>query len=234
MAVSTLYHPDPDILSEKAADQFLTVLATYTGESGHIKIALSGGSSLLGFYHAIIEAADSVPEDLWKKLHFCLADERLVPKDHRDSNYRLLDEVFFSHLTNKGFITGDQILSVDTTSSSPAGDYSRLVPKVDIALLGAGPDGHITSLFPHHPSIDNEDPDFILVKDSPKPPPTRISMSPTMVRSCSLVFLFFISEKKREAYQRFLDPVLSDREVPCKLATRAVDTLICSTLMVPE
>ncbi len=231
MAVSTLYHPDLPVLSKKATEHFFSVLRSFNPSSGAIIVALSGGSSLLGFYQCIVEDADNLPDHLWKKLTFCLADERMVPKDHRDSNFRLLDEVFFSHLARKGCITGEQILPVDTASSSPAVEYSRLVPGVDIALLGAGPDGHIASLFPHHPSIDSEDPGFILVEDAPKPTPQRISMSPTMVRRCSRVFLFFISEKKREAYRKFLDPALSYKDVPCKLTTRAADTVICSTLM---
>ena len=159
-----------------------------------------------------------------------------LPEDHSESYHSFMYTNLFNHID----IPAENINILNGNAADlekVCKDYEAKIKQyggIELFLGGIGPDGHIASLFPHHLSIDSEDPGFILVKDSPKPPPTRISMSPSMVRSCSRVFLFFISEKKREAYQRFLDPGLSYREVPCKLATRAADTVICSTLMVTE
>lgn len=86
-----------------------------------------------------------------KKIRFAFLDERLVPLDHPDSNYRLLSEALFAPLLEKNLLSEEQILAVRTDVINPTTEYSSRVSQIDIGLFGAGPDGHIASLFPNHP-----------------------------------------------------------------------------------
>lgn len=132
-------------------------------------------------------------------------DERLVPLDNPESNYRLISEIFFVPLLEKNLIKTGQILAVQTMGKNSEKDYTNRVPFMDIGLFGSGPDGHIASLFPHHPGLQDISNGFILIHDSPKPPSDRISVSIPYIQNIPMVFIFFIGEGKREAYEQFLD-----------------------------
>lgn len=127
------------------------MLQTIGEKQSTVTVGLSGGTSLLPFYETLRNSFSSVDANLRQKIRFAFLDERFVPLDHSDSNYRLLSEVFFTPLLEKHLLSARQILPVRTDVINPTTEYSSRVPQIDIGLFGAGPDGHIASLFPNHP-----------------------------------------------------------------------------------
>ena len=162
-------------------------------DRGVFTIALSGGSNV-GFLSSLPEAFASKNIDpQFHAWHVILADERCVPMTDEDSNMGALQKGIFSRPTCS--IPQSQIhginqekLLVESSSSSAAAlaaDYERIVHsvieksggKLDMAILGFGPDGHTCSLFPNHPLLKEEVKWVASLDDSPKPPPSRITLT---------------------------------------------------------
>jgi 6-phosphogluconolactonase len=116
-----------------------------------------------------------------------------------------------------------------TNQNTIASDYSHLVPRIDIALVGVGPDGHIASLFPHHPLLDSVESGYLEIIDSPKPPAHRITVSPEMLTSAPYAFVAFM-QGKEEAYTHFLDPTLSVTDCPVKMLTSCDHLVVMSDI----
>ena len=218
-------------LASAAFDNFKAVLETLSAQP-KIMIALSGGSSVEPLYQQIGKRYNEIPASVWQKVVFCFADERLVPLDSADSNYKGACESFLTTLIEAQVITSDAVATVNTESHNADSEYTAKVGnKMDIALLGVGPDSHTCSLFPGHSSVDNPSEGFILVEDSPKPPARRISMSRSMVENTDSAFVFFIGEGKRDAYSNFMDDAVHIKDAPIKISRQATECLMFSDLI---
>ena len=125
-------------------------------------VALSGGKTPIDFYHKLSGVKELLP---WDKTHIFLVDERFVPFEHNDSNYRMLNETLLDHVP----IPQRNIHPIPTERSTPQASamayeedlkkFFRLsqdqFPEFDLLLLGIGKDGHTASLFPGSPVLDD-------------------------------------------------------------------------------
>lgn len=153
---------------------------------GAFTIALSGGS-LPKFLKSMTDVFEEKGEDpkldCW---HVVLADERCVPSSDDDSNMRALKDHLFSVLK----VPESQIHGIDESllsdsSEAVATDYELTLQNVlaksgghlDLAVLGFGPDGHTCSLFPDHALLKEDKKLVASLDDSPKPPPSRITLT---------------------------------------------------------
>jgi 6-phosphogluconolactonase len=153
--------PDVASLTRAAAQRFVRLAQEAVAMRGVFTVALSGGSTPKSLY--TLMAADqnlriSIP---WSKIHFFFGDERHVPPDNTESNFRMANEALFQRLppdeTNVHRIHTEQ-----SDAARAASEYEddlaeffqghRLVvegfPRFDLIFLGMGPDGHTASLFP--------------------------------------------------------------------------------------
>jgi 6-phosphogluconolactonase len=164
-------------------------------ERGVFTVALSGGSiatflaSLPGAPTTDESTADAAQAPRYHLWHVIMADERCVPHSHPDSNYGALDKNLFSQRGIDHVYTIDESLLDDTNPDAAAAiarQYEKHVQtvlelsngKLDLAVLGCGPDGHTCSLFPHHPLLSLSDTSLVAsIVDSPKPPPQRITLT---------------------------------------------------------
>lgn len=132
-----------DALAAAVAQQ----LCVAVQQHGHACIALSGGRSPVVFFQALHQLP--LP---WQQLTVTLVDERVVPPDHPDSNAHLL----FEHLLY-GAAAAARFIPLVTQPDQPQQDVQRLqseLPRLDVAVLGMGEDGHTASLFPGVPGVD--------------------------------------------------------------------------------
>jgi 6-phosphogluconolactonase len=141
-------------LSRDAAGRFLDDFRECVPARGRFAVALSGGSTPRTFYSLL--ASDPCRKEVdWTKVHVFWADERCVPPDDRESNYRLVFETLLSAVP----VPAENIHRVrgETSPEEAARLYDEelraffrggQVPVFDLAVLGAGVDGHTASLFP--------------------------------------------------------------------------------------
>lgn len=148
-----------DALSHAAAERFLACAKKAVEERGRFSVALSGGSTPRDFYALLANPDAPYRGQLaWDKIHFFWGDERHVPPDHAESNYRMANEAMLSTVpvpaANVHRIQAempDPAAAAEAYETElrrffqpPAGEW----PSFDLALMGLGPDGHTASLFP--------------------------------------------------------------------------------------
>ena len=195
---------DAEALAHHAA-QWLGAAAQHS--SGKFAVALSGGSSPRRLYELLAEA-----ELPWKRVHWFWGDERFVPPDHPDSNYRMAREALLSRAP----VPGTNIHAIPTAGVSPeeaasryeaalkrfhgAETLSRSRPLFDAMLLGIGEDGHTASLFPGHAALDETQRWVVAVRGAK--PRARVTLTyPALQSSRQTVFLVAGAAKK-EALRR--------------------------------
>ncbi|KAG8087742.1 hypothetical protein GUJ93_ZPchr0010g8898 [Zizania palustris] len=206
-----------EYLAESLAKYTVRLSEKSTAERGAFTVALSGGSLIKALRKLAeppyLEAVD------WSKWHVFWADERVVLKDHADSNYKLA----MDGLLSKVPIPASQIYAINDALSAEgaADDYETCLkqlvtngvitmsqatgfPKFDLMLLGMGPDGHVASLFPGHPVVNENQKWVSYIKDSPKPPPERITFTFPVVNSSAQIALVVTGAGKAGAVHKAL------------------------------
>ncbi|RKP07796.1 glucosamine-6-phosphate isomerases/6-phosphogluconolactonase-domain-containing protein [Thamnocephalis sphaerospora] len=181
---------------------------------GRFTVAISGGSlpsQLRGLLAPGIR--DTID---WSRWHVFLADERLVPLDHEDSNYRLLREQLISHIPDLDSRTYPIEASLVDNPEEAADAYIETMRRVfaakesvkfpvfDLILLGMGPDGHTCSLFPGHKLLQRRSTWVASLTDSPKPPPQRITLTLPVINHAHHVAFVCAGGSKRDALRAIL------------------------------
>jgi 6-phosphogluconolactonase len=142
-------------------------------------------------------------------LHLWWGDERFVPlnsTDRNDLSLRLhLNERSPIHLHS--VLPPEAVLDVETAAKRYNADLHGI--DMDLAIFGVGPDGHLASLFPNRWDTD-ADRDVIAVRDSPKPPPDRVSFSMKKINRSDILWLIAAGESKKLMVARIVtrDPTL--------------------------
>lgn len=182
--------------SEEAAALCRNVLIDAAGETPHPSAALPGGRSVF----PVLEAVRGLSEDILRRYSYYLVDERWG----RDYNGEMLEKELFHELIETDRISRNQLRFPDTTLpvELAADEYGKGLPDISVVFLGVGEDGHVASLFPGHPVLHAEGKTAYLT-DSPKPPPTRLTLTFDALSRASIQVLIFLGEEKSEAYRRF-------------------------------
>ncbi len=235
MSVETLFHPDQKILFSNAAERLRQHVLNSSKPT--FTVALPGGRSVVGLLKALAEERQALPRESWMKLHFFMVDERRVPLEHQDSNFKLVRELFFEQALKDDLLTPEQLhpFIIDTTASGDgiekySNEFKNYSDKFDLMVLGVGEDAHVGALFPDHHSIRNENEFFITMDDSPKPPPKRMTASKRLMQRSLAAFALFTGEAKREALQRFRDPKLTLESCPAKIINSLPNAYVVTDL----
>ncbi|QEN08070.1 6-phosphogluconolactonase [Oceanispirochaeta crateris] len=195
----------------QAAKHILTILNLSLVHGKRCSMVLSGGSTPEGIYKYLAENSDGFD---WKHVDFFIGDERCVPDDHIDSNYRMIKKSFLDKIEHKP----SQVFTINQnlTPQEGARDYHLRIREYlennsvfDIVLLGMGPDGHTASLFPGYPE-QNELTRLAVATDIEAPLAPyhrRITMTlPALNRSNHTVLLLRGGNEKVEIMNRVLHP----------------------------
>lgn len=143
-----------DELNDNVVDLFIDCARTSMAESGRFTVALAGGSTPQPVYARL--ATDPFKDQVdWSRVHLFWGDERYVPSDDEQSNYRMVREALMDRVP----IPSDHVHRVRTEQAlqDAARSYENEMrhlfpvelPRFDLILLGMGEDGHTASLFPH-------------------------------------------------------------------------------------
>lgn len=202
--------------AKAAADWILKQADLCAKARGVCTIALAGGGTPRPVYEEL-GRSDKLP---WDQIDWYFGDERCVPMDHPDSNYRMvLETLFKDHLEAVGRtyrMPGDA-----PDLESAADHYGRRFPEtVDILLLGLGPDGHTASLFPGSPALDVRDRRVVPI-EGPKPPHKRLTITPPVIENARTVVMLAAGLEKAPMVARALGGALDVKAVPAQLARQA-------------
>lgn len=149
-------------LAEQAANRFVEAATKALADLGTFRVALSGAKTPEGLYARLASEPFQSRVD-WARVQVFWGDERCVPPDHADSNYRLAHELLLSKVPvrpeNVYRMRGEAI-DPDLAAAEYAGELQTAFglkrgerPRFDLILLGMGADGHTASLFPHSPAL---------------------------------------------------------------------------------
>ena len=228
-------HRDNQAWAEAAAELVHEVGKAAIRANGRFIIALSGGTTPETLYRVLASPAFSDRFD-WSRTTFFFSDERCVPPDDPRSNYAMAHRVLFTPLK----IASPQIYRMAGESHDPqAAAYKyeqqlRLVtktspstaPSLDLILLGLGEDGHTASLFPEAPAL-RDDRSLIAVTQSPKDPPTRLTMTLAVINRASVILFLVAGTGKSGVVRAILDPKNeAERQLPAALVAPEEGRLI--------
>jgi 6-phosphogluconolactonase len=201
-----LLHTGPDEVAEALAARLMARLTEIQRDFRIPQVALTGGRIATQAYQKLASEGPNSAVD-WSRVELWWGDERFVPADDAERNAKQALDLFAAPLA----LNPDRVhempasgggLELDRAAEAYASELDDVV--FDICLLGMGPDGHVASLFPEHPSSYAEG-TVIPVRASPKPPPERISLTlPVINRSHEVWFVVSGADKAAAAKMALL------------------------------
>jgi 6-phosphogluconolactonase len=149
---------DAAAITRRAADEFLKASSEAVAKNGVFNVAFAGGSTPKALYSMLADDPAYRAKLAWDKMRVFFGDERHVPPDHSESNFRMASEALFS----KGLLKPEQIARIKgeyPDTEKAALEYEQVLrayfqlkdgeyPRLDLVLLGMGEEGHTLSLFP--------------------------------------------------------------------------------------
>jgi len=187
----------------------------FAAEGAHL--ALSGGSTVGDAYEL---AADLLPD--WGEAHVWFGDERAVPPDDENSNYRLVRESLLGRLRVQPEV---HRVRGELGADAAAAQYDRELDGVtlELALNGIGPDGHTASLFPDAPGLDERERRAVAAEPALEPLVQRVTLTPPVFAAAGLLIYLVSGESKAEAVRRAFAEEPSS-ETPASMV-RGVETI---------
>lgn len=202
-------------------------LAERAEARGHAALGVPGGRSVAGVLERL--AASDAP---FESIDLFFVDERCVPLDSDESNYRVLAESLLAPLAERRAAPPEsRVHPVRCAETGPdqgaeayEAEFRRRGDRLDVALLGVGEDGHVASLFPGRRELTDDERLFVGVEDAPKPPPRRITATPALLTAPgTTVVLLFFGEGKRDALRAFVAEDGSAATCPARLLSGVQD-----------
>lgn len=223
--------PDRQTLAQAAAERFILLAGRRTVQNKLFRVLLSGGSTPRAM-HQILSQPDYSGQIDWIQVHIFWGDERCVPPDHPDSNYRMAVETLLKHVP----IPADNIhrIFAELPPQIAAEDYQstlsthfklapdktgRPVPRFDLVLLGLGADGHTASLFPGSKAVAEKQAWVTSIPHDKPPEPLvpRVTITLPVIRAAIQVLFLVAGSDKAERLKQVLGPA-STPPLPAQLA----------------
>lgn len=195
---------DAETLAAGIAMRLSRAVSAIQASGRRPRILLTGGTIASAAYKQVDRGSAD-----WSDVEFWFGDERFLPPEHEDRNDIQAFDAFLDRVGADGTLVhcvpdDDGTLTTAQAAARYAGDLPE--ESFDVALFGVGPDGHVASLFPAFPQLDDADVDAVAVHDSPKPPPQRVTLTFPRLNRSSAVWFLVSGEDKARAVARALAP----------------------------
>ena len=205
-------HQDTTDLNVSTAARLAAKLIEVQATGAIPRIVLTGGGSGIGLL-AELNASAAKEEIDFSRIEFFWGDERFVPLEDPERNEKqardaLLDHVAVDPSMVHAMASSDGEFGDDVDGAAAA--YAAVVgddPRFDVVMLGMGPEGHVASIFPESPAVFEKEATVVSVRNCPKPPPTRISLTLPTIRTADEVWIITGGDGKAEAVHRALSGV---------------------------
>jgi 6-phosphogluconolactonase len=216
--LNLLVYETPEELAEAAAREFVARAEGAINALGRFAVVLAGGSTPKATYQAL--ARDYADKLDWGRVHVFFGDERTVPPDHEDSNYRMAHEALLSRVP----VGGVHRMRGELPPAEAAAAYEEElrkffgpegVPAFDLILLGIGEDGHTASLFPETSALDVTD-RWVVANPVLKLETTRLTLTVPVINAAMAVAFLVAGEGKAKALKEILEGDADPRGYPAK------------------
>lgn len=220
--------PSKEALARAAAEEVTRVAAAAVREKGRATIALAGGSTPEAMYRLLADEPVFRARFPWGHTHFFFGDERHVPPEHKDSNYRMADEALLKKVAAEcppGNV--HRIPAEHPDAAQAASQYDAEVraffgegglPRFDLILLGMGPDGHTASLFPGTTGL-RETEKLVAAVWVDKLSSYRITFTPPLLAAAEAILFLTAGDEKAEVLRAVLEGALEHDRYPSQRVT---------------
>lgn len=215
-------HPDSSVLMASIAARLITKLVDVQDKYGEATVVLTGGTVGIGTLKAVADSPAAPAVD-WSRVNFWWGDERFVASGDPDRNAQQAFDALLSHIpvdpdrvhapgSSDDFGSVEEAAAdyarqlADAAAAEHAADMSddrpeqpSRLPRLDVVLLGVGPDAHVASLFPEQGGIREKVSTVVAVHNSPKPPPLRVSLTLPAINTAAEVWMVVAGEDKAGA-----------------------------------
>jgi 6-phosphogluconolactonase len=217
----------PELLAQSAAEVLIRCADEAKKLRGRFSVALSGGGTPAGLYNLLAEGDYSCRLN-WKTIHFFWGDERCVPPNHSESNYRAARESLLDHVPvpagNIHRIRGELNPCVaaeryeedlrDFFQTEHTGQSK--IPRFDLVLLGMGSDGHTASLFPGKDPVRERN-RWVIAYYVDLLKGWRITMTPVLINNALSVIFIVSGQDKAEALKEVLTGAYRPDVLPAQI-----------------
>ena len=213
-APSVLLNRDAEGLAHAVAARFLTAVVDAQSNGRVAQVVLTGGRVAAVVHRAVAESPARTAID-WSRVEFWWGDERFLPDGDPERNETQARDALLSHVDVDPAKVHPMPADAGQGAEAAAEAYAAELaaagsPTFDVLMLGVGPDGHVASLFPGYPQVKITDVAAVAVHDSPKPPPTRVSLTLPAIDRAREVWFVVSGEDKADAVAK----ALSGGDVP--------------------
>ncbi|PSL51053.1 6-phosphogluconolactonase [Saccharothrix carnea] len=211
-------HRDGDLLAAATAARLVTTLVDAQTARGSASLVLTGGRTGIAVLEHVraTPARDAVD---WTRVDLYWGDERFLPAGHPERNETQAREALLDHVPvpasrvhvmepSDGRFGDDpeaaaeayaDVLAAAARPEDHGSEDHGSVPSFDVCLLGVGEEGHVASIFPESPAVLERERGVVAVRDCPKPPPTRVSLTLPAIRAAQEVWLMTTGAAKAAA-----------------------------------
>ena len=210
---------DPAALARAAAEELTRRAVEAVRAEGRALIALSGGSTPKVLYGLLADEPAFRERLPWGQTHFFFGDERTVPPDHKDSNFRMAKEAMLDKLGDTlPAANVHRVRGEDPDHAKAAADYGAEVlsavgdgqSRFDLILLGMGPEGHTASIFPGTTPLRESAPVVSVFVE--KMATYRVTFTPPLLNHAKAILFLVAGKDKAETLAAVLEgPAEPDR-----------------------
>jgi 6-phosphogluconolactonase len=221
---------DADDLAEGVAQEFVSLATTAIGDHGQFVVALAGGSTPRAAYTRLASGPYASRVD-WSHVVFLWGDERCVPPDHPESNYRMAREALLDHVPvpeqNVFRMLGEEepMQTADIYEDTLRGLLGGPIPRIDLAMLGMGKDGHTASLFPGTAAI-HEPLRWVVAHHVEKLDAWRVTLTPVVLNGAANVLFVVSGRAKADRLREILEGPYHPDALPAQIVRPSKGRLV--------
>jgi 6-phosphogluconolactonase len=221
---------DAEAVAQAVAQRFVELARASIGANGRFSVALAGGSTPKRVYE-LLATPDFSPQVEWQHVHIFFGDERTVPPDHADSNFRMASEALLNHVPlPKANIhringVGDAAANANLYEWELQEFFGKTsLPRFDLIMLGMGDDGHTASLFPHTKAL-RENEKWVTENWVEKFNTFRITLTASVINNAAHVFFVVTGAGKADRLLEVLEGARDPDRLPSQLIQPTNGTL---------
>ena len=216
----TVVLQDTAALLDYVAEQFIKLGCSIQKEKDFFSVILGGGRTPVMLNARLVNMADQLD---WTRIKFFFSDDRCVPPEHPDSNFRMIHETLVKPLripsSNVFRIKGE--LDPENTATQYEHTLYKVfgnsnIPCFDLALLGLGPDGHTASLFPGENHVLNEKSKLVVPAGKGPEGHERITLTYSVINQASNIWFMISGKEKKEVFHNIINGNYNPLECPAQ------------------